>query len=185
MKYAIISDTHGKLDNFQSLLDWLKKNNINSIIHLGDNYEDTFLPLNNGFNVIRVPGIFCSSYFDQNVPNRIFKNIFGWEFFISHTIKSTPNDDYEDHKPEKIIEDANTDVFLYGHTHVPDLKIKSDILFVNPGHLQNDDQRGFDPSFAVMEINENILSVVIFDFRSKKIIKEIKHEKNSQKLNLI
>ena len=44
MKIGVISDSHGEIDNLQKVARWLiKKQNVNTIIHLGDDFDDTTL----------------------------------------------------------------------------------------------------------------------------------------------
>ena len=66
MKIGVISDSHGEIDNLKKVARWLiKKQNVDTIIHLGDNFDDTTLLANLGVNIIKVPGVFSKYY--QNI----------------------------------------------------------------------------------------------------------------------
>ncbi len=84
-----------------------------------------------------------------------------WRLFLSHTPESHYNDLYDDLKPENIIFTGKADIFLYGHTHLAEVKHKNGMIFVNPGHMSNDEERGCPLTYAILEIDEEWLTVSI------------------------
>jgi predicted phosphodiesterase len=57
-------------------------------------------------------------------------------------------------------------VVAYGHTHAPSLVNANRVLWVNPGHLRTGDNRGFKPSFAVLDLQPDGIEAVIHDLKT-------------------
>ena len=146
-KIIIISDTHKN----QVLLRkaCLNENNLTHIFHLGDNYED----LDENFDlieekeIIKVPGIYHRGYIDRSIPSIQTTQIKGWKFLLVHNIRDI------------VINSYQTDFILYGHTHQWTFEKKKNTILINPGHLQVENDRGNPASYAVMEIDENMVIV--------------------------
>ncbi|MCP4050349.1 MAG: YfcE family phosphodiesterase [bacterium] len=173
-KVAVISDTHGNSEALNKMKGVLSQESITDIIHLGDNYVDADLFINNGINVLRVPGVWSSFYQHPYIDNRVLIEIEGWKFFLSHTISSHYNDLEDDLKPEKIITDRKCDIYLYGHTHVPEIKKDNGLVMINPGHLKKSDNRGFPHTYAVLCIEKDIIQVKILTLlENREYLKEI------------
>jgi len=120
MKIGIVSDTHGFVENFKEVIQYFKKNGIETIIHLGDDWADTKILEKEKIPFLRVPG-----------------------------------------------------VYLFGHSHIPLLEIKEGIFFINPGHLKDEDKKGYPPSFALAEFLEGGIVAKIIGFKTDEIIKKL------------
>jgi hypothetical protein len=161
-KIMVISDTHEDAIATKWVLDYLEENDINKIIHLGDYYSDALIIEEHGYELIKVPGTWDHLYYQNpSVNNRKFVDIAGWKLFLSHTPESHYNDLPDDLKPETIIFTGKADIFLYGHTHLAEVKHKNGMIFVNPGHMSNDEERGCPLTYAILEIDEEWLTVSI------------------------
>lgn len=169
-KILVISDTHNNLKYQELAIN--KVPDANLIIHLGDNYDDAEDLINQGYQVIRVPGVWCPDYSNEAVDNRKIFVIDGWHFFISHTKTSHEYDLAKDLKPEETLKKNEIDVFLYGHTHIPELNKENSIIICNPGHLKSIWEKGYSPSFAVITTSENELKIQIRELLEEKIITE-------------
>ncbi len=170
LKLGVFSDTHKHIKNLSRALDFLKGQGANVFIHLGDDYTD---PDETGeHDFVRVPGVFSEVYADKKIPNRLIKNIVGWRVLLTHTVSSHPNDLPEDLKPEDIINGRRADAVFFGHTHVPEIKEDGGIIFVNPGHMKNEDKRGFPPTFAYIELSMNRMIVRIHKLVEYEILME-------------
>ena len=44
-------------------------------------------------------------------------------------------------------------IAMYGHTHVPDVDLSTDVWVVNPGSISLPRQKGRKPSYVIMEID--------------------------------
>lgn len=172
MKLGVVSDTHKHIVNLSKAMDYLTAQGVDRVIHLGDDYTDA--DEIGVQNVIRVPGVFCDAYQDSKIRNRLVHNFAGWRFLLSHTLASHANDLPDDPKPEVLIRDKRVHVVLYGHTHIPEIKQEHGVIFINPGHLKNEDKKGFPPTFGYIELTINTLLVRIYILRGSSILKEDK-----------
>ncbi len=98
----------------------------------------------------RVPGIFNPKYFSKIVPSILSITVENWDFVLAHTV--------EDLKKSNII----ADFYLFGHTHKPDFYIKNKTNYLNPGHLKNKFDRGFEASYCILKVSKNKLVIKIF-----------------------
>ena len=170
IRIGIVSDTHKHIVNLSRAIDLLRQRSATMLIHLGDDYVDADeIAL---YDVVKVPGVFSDHYQDERIPNRIIKNMVGWRLLLTHTPVSHPNDLPGDLKPEDMIRDRRVDVVLFGHSHVPVIKEEDGIIFVNPGHLKNEDKRGFPPTFAWVELSIKRMVARIHRLSDQAIIAE-------------
>ena len=174
-KLGVISDTHKHIANLSKAIKYLKEQGVETFLHLGDDYSD--VDDTGERDVIRVPGVFSDAYQDAKIPNRRIENVVGWRFLLTHTVSSHPNDLPGDPKPEDLIRKQRVHVVLYGHTHIPDVKQEASVIFINPGHLKNEDKKGFPPTFAYLELTVDKLLVRILTLRDYTILKEAKFRK--------
>lgn len=172
MKVGIISDSHGNYKNIEEAVKWLVGvEKVELFIHLGDNYEDAdFVEEISYLPVIRVPGVYCEQYFDPTIPNRIIEDFNGKKVLISHTSETHSNDLPDDLRPEEMIANKEIDFILFGHTHIPYLEENNGIILFNPGHLRNNDKRGYLPSFGLIDFANHYMKII--DLKSKSIIFE-------------
>ena len=175
MKLGVVSDTHKHIVNLSKALELLKKQGVDKIIHLGDDYTDIDELAER--NIVRVPGVFGEAYQDEKIQNRKVENYVGWRFLLTHTISSHPNDQPGDPKPEELIKDERIQVVLYGHTHVPEIRQDRRVIFINPGHLKNEDKKGFPPTFGYIELSIDRILVRIHELREGSILKEERFRK--------
>ena len=96
----------------------------------------------------------------------------GWSVLVSHTVSSHENDLPDDIEPEELIRNKKIDVVLYGHTHIPDIKREEGIIFVNPGHLKDEDKKGYSPTFCLIDFSEYTITIEIYELRDNSIFKE-------------
>ena len=145
------------LENLRKVVGWLINNqHIKVIVHLGDNYDDTNVFENLNAKIIKVPGVFSSYYQDNDIPNRVIEIFNGRKVLITHTEYCHENDLPDDIKPEELVSKKAVDVVLYGHSHIPRIEQKQSILYINPGHLKTEDKKGYPPSVAVIDFNDQI-----------------------------
>ena len=173
MRVGVVSDSHGEIENLRRAARWLIDNqNVEVIVHLGDNYDDTGVLENLGVRIVKVPGVFSSYYQDTDISNRIVETFNGRKVLITHTDCCHENDLPRDIKPEELISKEAVDVVFYGHSHIPSIEQRQSILYINPGHLKTEDKKGYPPTVAVVDFT-NQISVTIFDLMGKMIQSEI------------
>jgi putative phosphoesterase len=175
MRLGVVSDTHKHIVNLDKAVKFLKEMHVDRIIHLGDDYDD---PDEIGErDMIRVPGVFSDAYQDEGIQNRRIENIGGWRFLLTHTLSSHPNDLPEDLSPGGLISAGRVHVVLYGHTHIPEVKREEEVIFLNPGHLKNEDKKGFPPTFGYVELTINELLIRIFNLHDYSVRQEERYRK--------
>ena len=116
-----------------------------------------------------MPGIFSEQYQNKHIPNRLIREFNGWRFLISHTKDATPNDLKDDIDPHKIMESGRADVLLHGHTHIPEIIKEAGYIRINPGHLKNNDKRGYLPTYCVIGVSPDSLDVKIYLLKDRNL----------------
>jgi len=168
-KIMVISDTHDDSVSMDWTLNYLEIEKIDTVIHLGDYYDDASILEEHGHDLIRVPGTWDTCYYpDPNVENRKFIDVEGWKIFLTHTPESHYNDLPCDIEPESVIVERNADIFLYGHTHIAEMGERNGMVLINPGHMYNYEDRGYPMTFSILEIDEEKLSAGIIRQRDNK-----------------
>ena len=153
MKIGVVSDSHGHVENLRRAIKALRSEGVNRIVHLGDDYDDVkALSGEEGADIMQVPGVFCASYHEPGIPNRIIAEWEGVKVLLSHTAEAHKNDLPSDLKPEEVVVRGEVQMVLVGHSHIPEIKEHGGIIWVNPGHLKDDDKKGYPPTYAILEI---------------------------------
>ena len=168
MRMGVVSDSHKNLDNLKSAARKLIEEKVQAIIHLGDDYDDAKVLEEFPVEVVKIPGVFSTYYQDPQTPNRLVREFGGVKTLMTHAPTPHKNDPPGELSPERIIEAERIKVILYGHTHTPEIKEKNGVLWVNPGHLQKEDKRGFPPSFAVVDFDKGKVTGRVVDLRQGK-----------------
>lgn len=145
-KYLVVSDTHGRDDNFYDVLDIEEP--LDGIIHCGDfeGSEDKFALAAN-CPVYFVAG---NNDFFSGLQREIEFELEGHTFFVTHGHNYLVSMDLENIKAEAIARGA--DIVLFGHTHKPVAKNSDGIYLFNPGSLSYPRQEGRRPSYLVIFI---------------------------------
>lgn len=156
MKYMIISDIHGGINELNKVINIFNKERCSKLIILGDlfNYG---IDLNkndiiNRLNLMKDSIIAVSGNCDNNLKDIMFDMPYYNEFTIENkkvfiTHGHLYNKDY--------FLKSNSDIIITGHTHIPIIEYENEKLFINPGSITK--SRSGDNSFAI--IDENIVSI--------------------------
>ncbi len=164
MKIGVVSDSHGHIENLRRAAKALKEEGVELIVHLGDDYDDVkALSDMQGVKIIQVPGVFSTYYQEPEIPNRLIEE---WEkirVLLTHTREGHKNDLPTDLKPEEVASRGEVNMVLFGHTHVPDVAEEAGLIWVNPGHLKDEDKKGYPPTYALLEIGGKEVKVRIVD----------------------
>lgn len=156
MKYMIISDIHGGINELNKVLNIYAKEKCSKLLILGDlfnygidlNRESIINRLNlMRDSIIAVSGN-CDNYirdilFDMPYYNEI--KIGDKQVFLTHG--HLYNKDY--------FLKSDNDIIITGHTHVPLIEYENEKLFINPGSITK--SRSGDNSFAI--IDEGVVSI--------------------------
>lgn len=153
MKYMIISDIHGGLNELNKVLDIYTKEHCSKLLILGDlfNYG---IDLNrkdivNRLNLMKDNIIAVSGNCDNNISDILFDMPYINKVNLNNKIITlTHGHLYTKDYLSKI----DSDIILTGHSHVADIETINDKLFINPGSISKS-RRG-DNSFAIIDENK-------------------------------
>ena len=174
MKYLIVSDIHGSSNSCEFIYDEYKNGKYDKILCLGDvlyhgprnDLPENYFPkgcieiLNKiKDEIICVKGN-CEAEVDQMVL--AFKILDNYDF------KFNNYDIHLEHGHHLDLYKGNANMIMSGHTHIPVLEKKDNVIYLNPGSITIP-KGGFPRSFAVMD--EEIFKVLDLN---KNIIFEMK-----------
>ena len=149
MKLLIISDTHGKEDNFDKVLKIEK--DIDMLIHLGDlQGADAYISVMTKCPCYMVAG---NNDFHTTLKNELFVDIPGHRVMLTHGHYYYVNYGYE-----KLIVGAKAkgaDMVMFGHTHRPLELVEDDVVLINPGSLSYPRQEGRIPTYMIMNVEDD------------------------------
>ncbi|MBN1254281.1 MAG: YfcE family phosphodiesterase [Deltaproteobacteria bacterium] len=164
MKIGVVSDSHGHVENLRRAIKAIKGAGVDLIVHLGDDYDDVTALADQGeVPITQVPGVFSTYYQDPGIPNRLIEEWEGIKALITHTPEAHENDLPCDLKPELVAAQGEVRLVLVGHSHIPVVKEEGGVIWVNPGHLKDDDKKGYPPTYAILEVVDSEVLVRIID----------------------
>lgn len=148
-KFLVVSDNHGKEDNFYDILD--REAPLSGIIHCGD-FEGTEgkFAIAADCPVYFVAG---NNDFFSNLKRELEFELCGHKAFLTHGHHYMVSVDPENIRCEAVARGA--DIIFYGHTHKPVAKKVGDVYIFNPGSLSYPRQEGRRPSYLVVCIDDN------------------------------
>lgn len=152
MKIAVLSDTHGNYPLAIQALDRIA--GLDCIIHLGDTLRDAeIIECAMSLPIIKLAGN-CDPSCDA--PRELLLTMRDMNIYLTHgDLFQVKNG------TEKICRKAaseNAQIVLFGHTHIPLIEKKNDILLVNPGSLK---ETGPQPSLAILSLHNETASAKI------------------------
>lgn len=164
MKIGVVSDSHGHVENLRRAIKAMNKAGAEVIVHLGDNYDDVkAISGHEGTAIIQVPGVFSAYYQEPGIPNRLIEEWKGVRVLLTHTPEAHKHDLPNDLKPEEVVARGEVRLVLSGHSHIPEVKMEGEVVWVNPGHLKDDDKKGYPPTYALLEISGAEIRVRIIE----------------------
>ncbi|MDR2021368.1 MAG: YfcE family phosphodiesterase [Treponema sp.] len=146
----VISDTHGRIQALQKVLDWAGERRFDTAIFLGDGAEDlSRVSGDSGMPWLIIRG---NGDADLSLPLKASLVFAGHSFFLTHGHLYALSDGFGPLAAEA--GDQGAEAALFGHTHLPFLGREDGVLLVNPGSLgQPRGLRGrvpIGPSFATI-----------------------------------
>lgn len=127
MKIGVLSDSHFKVEYTKEVIDLLKENGAEYLIHAGD------LCLEENLKLLEESGLIYVSVFGNNdmslisVSNKYNIKQEPYPFKIKDTTFKLM------HLPFYMTGDC--DVVIFGHTHIFESEYKNNTLFLNPGEV--------------------------------------------------
>ena len=164
MKILMISDTHGNTSMINKMVSLAV--DFDLTIHLGDNYPDGVPFIDSNVPIIRVPGTWGWEYQDNTIDNRRYEEFLGWRFFLTHTPTIDVHDLDSDLDPVDVLNNNGCDIFCHGHTHKPTIYTVGNVTVLNPGHLKSSFDRGYNASYAKIELSELKCKISVIELES-------------------
>lgn len=148
-KILVVSDTHKNHTNFEKVLELEKP--VDCLFHAGDvEGREWEIEFGSGCPAYIVAGnndFYSDKPYEAEIgvgSHRVFM-AHGHQYYVSMTLEHL----------KRAAKARGADIVIYGHTHVPYLKIGRKMTVMNPGSLTYPRQEGRRPSYIVLEIDEN------------------------------
>ncbi len=163
MKVLIISDTHGKIDNVQMILERTIPLGVGAVLHCGDYVSDARL-LQKFYPNIEINYVYgnCDVGFGGAYSEVV--TIEEVSFFMTHGHRyGVKWGEYDDLLIDAIAHEAQ--VAVCGHSHCAHIQRKDGVLLLNPGSITQP-RDGRYPSYAIIEVKEgkiieaNVMQIV-------------------------
>jgi uncharacterized protein len=138
MKIGILSDSHLKSDYTKEVIDFLKEINSEYLVHAGD------LCVEKNLELLEESGLTYVASFKYNIKQEPYY------FKIKETKFKLM------HLPYHLTPDS--DVVIFGHTHVFETDYKSNTLFINPGEVCAREKPLIECAQLEIKENEYIIS---------------------------
>lgn len=148
MKVLIVSDTHRRHGNLETVLENVGKMDL--LIHLGDaEGEEDYIEAIAGCPVEIVAG---NNDFFSNLDKEKVILLGKYKVLLTHGHYYNVTVGVERLKEEA--RERRIDIAMFGHTHRPYLEIGDEIVILNPGSISFPRQEGRKPSYILMEIDD-------------------------------
>lgn len=156
MRIFVVSDTHGRINEFVRYAKKLEKPDL--IIHLGDNVEDAY-QIEKEMKVDTVVIRGNCDFVSNNIESEKLLKIKDKRIFITHGNKY--NVKYGFSRLLYKAEEVEADMVLFGHTHIPFIESeKYGTIIMNPGSPAL--PRGSSGySFGIIDIGEKIKAKIV------------------------
>lgn len=168
MIIGAMSDTHGNtVMMLAAAAEMTQTHHAEIVFHLGDDYADAVLLDRAGYNVRKVPGLWCPEYRNTRIERVLAESIGGVTIAAAHAEKDIR------------AQYCGADVVLIGHTHSPAALVLGNTLYVNPGHLKAQMSRGEAASYAVIDIGSKAIKATVHKFNGGEIVASASVDKPS------
>ncbi len=148
-KYLVVSDTHGRDDNFYKVLGMEEP--VDGLIHCGDfEGSESKFAIAADCPVYFVAG---NNDFFSDLSRELEFTIEGHKAFLTHGHHYLVSMDLENIREEGKARGA--DIVFFGHTHRPVAKFVNGVYLFNPGSLSYPRQEGRRPSYLILMIDDN------------------------------
>lgn len=148
MKILVVSDTHGYTDKFDVVLE--KEQPVDMLIHCGDvERDEDYIRAAAGCPVCMVAG---NNDWGSDLPQEIVTEIGKYRVFITHGHRYYVP--FEMDRLKAAAKERNAKIVIFGHSHMPYLQEEDGITFLNPGSISKPRQVSFEPTYAIMKLDD-------------------------------
>jgi putative phosphoesterase len=149
---GVLSDTHGNRAYMErAARRLLDTHRADTLIHLGDNYDDAEALAAWAPAVRMVPGLWCKEYRSRAVPSVLVETFAGVTVACAHA----------DHDLTAHL--TGVRVAMHGHTHIARVEERGSVIWLNPGHLKAPMDRGERPSYAVLTLDDAGIRIALHE----------------------
>jgi uncharacterized protein len=150
MKIGVLSDSHGDLLAIEKAILALK--DCNMVYHLGDYVKDCKVLKKK----LDVPIIAIRGNCDHSAEGILEKveQVEGINIFLTHGHNYGVKLNTFKLRYKALETDSN--IALYGHTHIRKIEKEEGIYYINPGSI-SEPRSGYKPSVAIIEINNTLI----------------------------
>ncbi len=161
MKILIVSDTHGRDDELDKVLEIEKP--FDMLVHCGDvEGREIYIEVAAECPCHIITG---NNDFFSDLPREEEIRLGVHKVFLTHGHYYGVSRDLRD-----LVEEAASrgcDIAMFGHTHKPLVEVRQGVTVINPGSLSYPRQIGRLPSYAVMDLKQNGLFEVEIRYLEK------------------
>ncbi len=150
-KVLVFSDSHGEIENMRRIV-LAEKPDV--LIHLGDYVSDCD-ELRNLFPELQIANVRGNCDYRSAVPELLRLNVDGKLIFAAHGHVYNVKSGYT--RICYAAMEADADILLFGHTHIPHRDTGLGMEIMNPGSIG----RGARPSYGIINIDGNNLELKI------------------------
>lgn len=149
LRILVISDTHRNVRRLKEVMD--REKHVDMVLHLGDlEGHDGYVEQTAGCRLQAVRG---NCDYGSEWPADTMVEIGGHMIFMTHGHRYSV--DYGLYELEEMARGCGADIAMYGHTHCPYFEQQKDgFVILNPGSLGSPRQNPREPSYMIMEIDE-------------------------------
>lgn len=149
MKILIVSDTHGRHQNLETVLE--KEKPLDMLIHLGDvEGGDDYIRLVAECPLEVVAG---NNDFYSNLPIERILQIGKYNVLMTHGHYYYVNGGLSHIR--RAIDEKKLDIVMFGHTHRPIIEEYKNATILNPGSISYPRQEERQPSYIIMDLDED------------------------------
>lgn len=147
-KVLLISDSHGNMDGVRKIIKDIGK--VDMAIHMGDIIgQDELLR-----EIVGCPVHIVRGNCDYSSSNPYSEVIIVGRNRIYATHGHIEGVNWSFDGIVAAAKEAECNVALYGHTHVPDISTFAGLLIINPGSVTNPRQLNRKPTYGILEIGD-------------------------------
>jgi putative phosphoesterase len=155
MKIGLISDTHGDVFSGEKAIKAM--DDVDLILHAGDTYSDAkLLQKITGIDVVAVKG---NTDFDCEADSETILTIEDKKIFLTHGHKYSVKSGI-DRLYYRALE-TNSDIVVFGHSHIPIYVEENGIVFINPGSTSIP-RGGSNPSYGIIDISKKDIEIKLY-----------------------
>jgi putative phosphoesterase len=175
-KLLVLSDTHGDITSLKAVLNWAKdhippNDTIQAAAFLGDGLSDLQYAADAAGFYTDWKLVCGNNDYGISMPETLTFDFAEHRFFMCHGHRYNLYSGY--HTITMAAKNSGADTALYGHSHIPYIKLMNGITLINPGSVGRPRSR-VGATFAVIECPENSpINIKFYGIAARRDIQEL------------